>query len=170
MIFYRDKETTMPNMITAERFSKQLLEMFDETFENHQGRYLDKNTTLFETLATITAEEASRPVSATCASIAAQVEHIRFYLEVNENDLMGQEVGSVDWDEIWRTVEAVTPEEWEASKTRLHETYQRLRTLMQNIDTWGDYQIGGSLNILVHTAYHLGEIRQALCTIQSGRT
>jgi hypothetical protein len=161
----------MPNMITAERFSKQLLEMLDETFENQQGRYLDKNTTLFETLATITAEEASRPVSANCASIAAQVEHIRFYLEVNENDLLGQEVGSVDWDEIWRTVEAVTPEEWEASKQRLMETYQRVRNVMSHFDDWDDeYRIGGSLNILVHTAYHLGEIRQALCTIQSGRT
>jgi hypothetical protein len=161
----------MPNMITAERFSKQLLEMFDETFEKHQGRYLDKNDNLFDTLATITAEEASRPVSATCASIAAQVEHIRFYLEVNENDLLGQEVGSVDWGEIWRTVEAVTPEEWEASKQRLMETYQRVRGVMSRFDDWDDeYRIGGSLNILVHTAYHLGEIRQALCTIQSGRT
>lgn len=159
----------MPDIIPAEHFINQLFELLDETFEKHHGRYLDKNDNLFDTLATISAEEASRPVSATCASIAAQVEHIRFYLEVNENDLLEQEVGPLDWGEIWRTVEAVTPEEWEASKTRLRETYQRLRSLMQNIDTWGDYQIGGSLNILVHTAYHLGEIRQALCTIQSGR-
>lgn len=159
----------MPNMIPAEYFVNQLQELLDETFEKHQGRYLDKNTTLFETLATISAEEASRPVSATCASIAAQVEHVRFYLEVNQKDLVGEEVGEVDWDEIWRTVEAVTPEEWEASKTRLHEAYQHLRRLMQNVDTWGEYPIGSTLNILVHTAYHLGEIRQALCTIQSGR-
>ncbi len=159
----------MPDMIVAQRFSIQLLEMLDETFENHQGRYLDKNTTLFETLATISAEEASRPVSANCASIAAQVEHIRFYLEINENDLLGQEVGSVDWGEIWRTVEAVTPDEWEASKQRLMVTYQRVRDVMSRFDSWDDeYRIGGSLNILVHTAYHLGEIRQALCTIQSG--
>jgi hypothetical protein len=26
--------------------------------------------------------------------------------------------------------------------------------------------LGGALAILVHTVYHLGEIRQALCTIQ----
>ncbi len=38
--------------------------MFDETFEQVQGMYLDKGTSLFETLATVTAEEASRPVSA----------------------------------------------------------------------------------------------------------
>ena len=161
----------MPNMIMAERFSKQLLEMFDETFENHRGRYLDKNTTLFETLATISAEEASRPVSATCASIAAQVEHVRFYLEVNENDLLGQEVGEVDWGEIWRTVEAVTPDEWEASKQRLMETYKRIRAIMSNFDSWDDeYRIGGSLNILVHTAYHLGAIRQILAALGANTT
>ena len=161
----------MPDMIVAQRLSIQLLELLEETFKNHQGRYLDKNDNLFDTLATISAEEASRPVSANCASIAAQVEHIRFYLEVNENDLLGREVDNVDWDEIWRTVEAVTPDEWEASKQRLMETYQRVRDVMSRFDTWDDeYRIGGSLNILVHTAYHLGEIRQALCTIQSGRT
>lgn len=160
----------MPNTIVAERLTIQLFEMLDETFENVHGRYLDKNTTLFETLATISAEEASRPVSATCASIAAQVEHVRFYLEVNQKDLVGEEIGPLDWGEIWRTVEVVTPEEWEASKTRLHKAYQHFRGLLQKVDTWdNEYVIGSTLNILVHTAYHLGEIRQALCTIQSGR-
>ena len=27
-------------------------------------------------------------------------------------------------------------------------------------------RIGGALSIVVHTAYHLGEIRQALCTLK----
>ncbi len=33
----------------------------------------------------------------------------------------------------------------------------------------GEDAIGGVLAILVHTAYHLGEIRQALCTIKGSR-
>ena len=35
------------------------LRLLNETFDNVQGYYLDKGTSLFETLATISAEEAS---------------------------------------------------------------------------------------------------------------
>ena len=31
---------------------------------------------------------------------------------------------------------------------------------------WNEDTIGGALSIMVHTAYHLGEIRQALCTLK----
>ena len=158
----------MPNMIPVEMFTNNLFQLLGETFEKVQGRYLDGGTSLFETLATISAEEASRPISAHCASLAAQVEHVRFYLEVNEHYLMGKEDRRWDWGEIWRTVERVTPDEWEASKNRLQETYQRVRDLMKSFDSWdNEDRMGGAMNLLVHTAYHLGEIRQALCTLQN---
>ena len=157
----------MSNLIAVERFTRELFELLDETFEQHHGIFLDRGTSLFETLVTISAEEASRPVSATCATLAAQVEHVRFYLEVLERHTSGQEVGKVDWGEIWRTVGAVTPQEWETSKNRLKETYQRVLKMLKSFETWeGENDIGGSLAILVHTAYHLGEIRQALCTLR----
>ncbi len=151
----------------AETFRNELLELLDETFEHVHGIYLDGGTSLFETLETISAEEASRPVSTTCATLAAQVEHVRFYLDVLEDVLLKQDTGAVDWQEIWRTVHGVTPEEWEASKGRLRDSYQRVLKLMKSFDTWeGENEISGSLAILVHTAYHLGEIRQALCTVK----
>src|SRR3712207_2820795 len=74
----------MARQIELDRFTQELYAPLDETFERAQGIYLDRGTSPFETLATISAEEASRRVSATCASIAAQVEHVRFYLEVLE--------------------------------------------------------------------------------------
>ena len=58
----------------------QLLEALDETFEQVHGIYLDKGTSLFETLATITAEQASQPVGGRCATLAAQVAHVDLYL------------------------------------------------------------------------------------------
>jgi hypothetical protein len=158
----------MPDSIPADFFTSNLFELLEETFEKVNGRYLDRGTSLFETLATISAEEASRPVSPTCATLAAQVEHIRFYLEVNEHYLLGKEDRRWDWDEIWRTVSAVTPDEWETSQNRLKETYQRLREMMDHFDGWeNDERLGGAMNLLVHTAYHLGEIRQALCTLRN---
>jgi hypothetical protein len=155
----------MPNSPVVERFKSAFFETLEETFEHVRGVYLDRNTSLFETLATLSAEEASRPVSARCASLAAQVAHVRFYVDVLEQTLLGKDTGKVDWDEIWRTVQAVTPEEWEASKNRLKASYQRVLKLMQSFDTWeGENDMAGALSILAHTAYHLGEIRQALCT------
>ncbi|HEX3050032.1 MAG TPA: hypothetical protein VHP83_05200 [Aggregatilineaceae bacterium] len=149
------------------QLKKELLDVLDETFEHVNGIYLDRGTSLFETLNTISAEVASRPVGWNCASIAAQVEHVRFYLDVLERSMLNQEIGKVDWGEIWRTVHEVTPEEWEASKKRVWESYQRVRRVITGFETWeGKNDIAGTLAILVHTAYHLGEIRQALCTVR----
>jgi hypothetical protein len=147
-------------------FTQALLGALDETFENVRGMYLDRGTSLFETLATISAEEASRPVSATCASIAAQVAHINFYIEVLFRFMRGERP-QVDWGEIWRTVQAVTPDEWAASQAKLRETYAQLRALAASTTWEGEGEIGGALAILMHNAYHLGEIRQALCTIKA---
>jgi hypothetical protein len=157
----------MPQLIRSEIFTNNLFALFEETFETHHGIYLDKGTSLFETLETINAEEASRPVSAHCASLAAQVAHVIFYLEMLEKAIRHQELGKIDWGDIWKRVEAVTPEEWTSLKTQLRHTYQRLSNLLHSLDNWDDDdRLGGALAIIVHTAYHLGEIRQALCTLQ----
>jgi hypothetical protein len=153
--------------MVVDRLKEAFLDALNETFENVHGIYLDKNTSLFETLETISAQEASQPVGQRCASIAAQVAHVRFYLDVLEHDMHNESPDKVDWGEIWRTVEAVTPEEWESSQDQLKASYQRILKLMQGFDTWdGENDISASLSVIVHTAYHLGEIRQALCTIK----
>jgi hypothetical protein len=72
----------------------------------------------------------------------------------------------VDWGEIWQTVEKVTPEEWEASKAKLEGTYRRIDKALHKNQIWDEGPIGGAMAIMVHTAYHLGEIRQALCMLK----
>lgn len=139
----------------------------EETFEKVEGRYLDRGTSLFETLTTVSAEETSRPVSARCTSIAAQVDHTIFYLEVIGRYILGTHEGQDDWEASWRHGH-VTPDEWAALLDRLRATYQETLALLRGITTWeSEEDLGGALNILVHTAYHLGEIRQALCTIKA---
>jgi len=157
----------MPPTIAQQTFTNELFAILDETFENHHGIYLDKGTSLFETLASINATEASRPVGGKCASLAAQLTHVIFYMEVLEGHLSANPPEHVDWGEIWRTVEAVTSDEWAALQQKLHLTYQRILDLLHSFDTWeSEDRLGGSLAILVHTAYHLGEIRQALCMLR----
>lgn len=157
----------MSNPIPVERFTQQLLVILGETFENVRGIFLDKNTSLFETLATITAEMASRPVSADCATLAAQVKHVRFYLDILEQIMQGKEVGKVDWGEIWRSTREVTPTEWEAIQSDLKASYQRIVNTIQTRATWeGEYALVDVMAVLAHSAYHLGEIRQALCVLR----
>ena len=157
----------MTKQIDQALFATELFDILDETFETHHGIYLDKGTSLFPTLATISAEEASQPVGNKCASLAAQVAHVNFYLEVLERYLLTGQSDGVDWGAIWRTVEAVTPDEWMALNDQLKATYQRVLALLRGFESWAEEgRIGGALAIVVHTAYHLGEIRQALCVIK----
>ncbi len=159
----------MSKTISVEKFVGNLNEFFDETFEKVYGIYLDRATSLFETLETISAEDASKRVGGKCASIAGQVEHVRFYLEVLSRYMRQEEVGKIDWAESWWLTE-VTEEEWEAVKGKLREQYESVRKLVNEIEDWevGDL-VSEGMAMVVHTAYHLGEIRQAMCTVVGSR-
>ena len=157
----------MSTQIQPEHFTNALYALLDETFDNVHGFYLDKGTSMFETLATISAAEASTPVGGKCATLAAQVKHVTFYLDVLEKVVRTQQFERQDWGKIWRETSAVTPVEWDALKAALRESYDRIKALISATTEWSnDRQIGGAIATIVHTAYHLGEIRQALCTIR----
>jgi hypothetical protein len=157
----------MSNLIQSSEINKELLAVLTEAFESVQGIFLDPKTSLFETLAEISAGEASIPVGGQCATIAAQVAHVNFYLEVVERYLQTGKNERADWGEIWRTVRAVTPEEWAASQERLRQTYLRIRKYIETNDHWeAQDSIGGAVGLIAHSAYHLGEIRQATCTVK----
>jgi hypothetical protein len=157
----------MSTQIQTDHFTKALYGLLDETFDNVRGYFLDPGTSMFETLATISAEEASVPVGGRCATLAAQVKHMTFYLDVLEKAILTQQFERQDWDKIWRETSAVTPQEWDALKSSLRESYNRIKALVDETSEWSnERQIGGAIGVIVHTAYHLGEIRQALCTVK----
>ena len=153
-------------MATDQDFTNNLFQLMSETFENPIGIYLDKGTSLFQTLETVSAAEASIPVGGKCASLAAQVAHVIFFIESFERFALQGDDSPRDWGEVWRTVEKVTPEEWDEYKRKLNDAYQRMDKLFHENPAWNEDSIGGALSIVVHTAYHLGEIRQALCTLK----
>ena len=158
----------MAAQIQTDQFTAALFALLDEAFDNVQGYFLDKGTSFFETLATISAEEASVPVGGTCATLAAQVKHVAFYLDVLAEALRTQRFERQDWDKIWRETGAVSAEEWDALRESLRQSYDGVKAVIDNVDDWsGERQIGGAIAVIVHTAYHLGEIRQALCTIKA---
>lgn len=150
----------------SDDFKNNLIKLLGETFENSMGIYLDSNTSLFQTLETVSATEASIPVGGKCASLAAQVAHITFFIESFERFALQGDNSPRDWGLIWRTVEKVSQEEWDDYKNKLRAAYERMNKLFNENPMWNEDTIGGALSIVVHTAYHLGEIRQALCTLK----
>ena len=158
----------MSGQIQTDHFTSALYALLDETFDHVQGFYLDKGASMFETLATISAAEASIPVGGKCATLAAQVKHVAFYLDVLEQAVRTQRDEQQDWGKIWRETGAVTPEEWDAIKSALRQSYDRIKALIHDTTGWpSEHEIGGAIAAIVHTAYHLGEIRQALCCLRA---
>ena len=157
----------MSNMIQSKHFTDALLMLLTETFEMVRCFYLDKGTSLFETLSGISAEEASIPVGRKCATLAAQVKHVAFYLEVVEKSVTDPDYPQVDWNEIWNHVNVVDETQWQEIQDELHQRYTDIQKLVKNAPEWpSEREIGGAMALLAHSAYHLGEIRQALCTLR----
>ena len=158
----------MSAQIPVARLKKPLLRCLEETFSEVHGIYLDKGTTLFETLEGISADEASQRISSNTATIAAQVEHVRFYLDVLDKYIKTLEDSKNNWREIWETVGEVTPSEWEETKARLRDSYSKVMATINSFEQWDKkYDIAGALSVLTHTAYHLGGIRVTLGVIRS---
>ncbi len=157
----------MSTQMQVEHFKSALYGLLDEAFDNVHGLFLDKGTSLYETLATVSAAEASIPVGGQCATLAAQVRHVDFYLDVLERNVRTQRFEPVDWGKVWRETTAVTPDEWQAIQDSLRASYNRFKALIADTNDWpSEFEITGAIAAIVHTAYHLGEIRQALCTLK----
>jgi hypothetical protein len=160
-------EHFMTTQISIESFKELLLKLLDETFSNNHGIFLDRGTTLFQTLETVTASEASEKISANSATIAAQIEHLRFYLDVLDNYIHSHKDPKANWREIWETVSTVNDEEWQAIKQRLHQSHDKVMTTINSFEQWdSEFELGGALAILTHSAYHLGGIRTTLGAIR----
>jgi uncharacterized damage-inducible protein DinB len=153
--------------ISKDHFFQAFMSVLVETFESGRAGYLDQGTSILETLATITAEEASRPVSPNCATIAAHVAHITVAMDFSVHLFRGETL-QVDWGEVWQTVREVNDEEWKASQQHLRESYVAFRELSQSTPWQNVNEIMAAMEVLAHSAYHLGEIRHALCTVKPG--
>jgi hypothetical protein len=156
----------MAQQIPTERLTSILFASLTEAFENVAGIFLDQGTSLFETLDGVTAAQASRATSGRCASLAAQVNHVRYYLDVMDKYMTETLAERPDWQSSWQ-VGAVTDQEWAALKQALRDSYRQVRATMEGFDSWdNDHRVGGAFAIVIHTAHHLGEIRQMLCVLR----
>jgi hypothetical protein len=149
----------MTGQIETEKIMKLFQVLLEETFEKVHGIYLDGGTSLFETLEKLTAAEASKLITKSGTSIASQIDHIRFYFEASY-DYIDNKAGNSDWQGSWKR-KVVDDQEWEQLRQQLADDYREIVTRLKNAQDWNnDSFLGGMFGIIVHTAYHLGAIRQ----------
>jgi hypothetical protein len=147
--------------IALENFTKTLFALLGETFEGPGGNtYLDQGAGLFQTLDSVTAETASHVPAVGAQTVAAHCAHLAYYMRVNHNGVLEQEQHP-DWTSSWR-LQQVGDREWEELKGRVRHEYDALIVTLKSLETWGPQQMGDSMAIVAHTAYHLGAIRHAL--------
>jgi hypothetical protein len=142
-------------------FTKNLFALLTETFEGPGGNtYLDKGASLFQTLDALTAEAASHVPYVGAQTIAAHCAHLAYYVRVNHDGMMGREQ-RLDWPSSWRP-QQVGDREWDELKSRVRREYAALIETLERLETWSEQQVGDSMAIVAHTAYHLRAIRHAL--------
>lgn len=156
----------MAETIAVDDFRSGLRYVLKEGFEKVEGVFLDPGESLFETLATLSPEEASKPLGEGSGNIAAKVNHTRFYLDAATEANRTGEYRKLDWASSWQ-VGAVDDAEWRDLIDRLRASYEEIMTFIDSFEEWNDRYIGGAFGIVAHCAYHLGEIRQALQVVKA---
>ena len=150
--------------IAQHDFTKNLFTLLKETFEgappDSGSAYLDKGAGLLQTLDALTARAASHVPCIGAPTIAAHCAHLAYYVRVMHNYAIGVEQ-HVDWPSSWR-LQQIGDREWEELKSRVRSEYRALIETLESLETWGDEEVGDSMAIVAHTAYHLGAIRHAL--------
>lgn len=146
--------------ITNEQLTKPLFALLTETFDKTAGAYLDRDTSLLNTLDTLNAAQASKPTIPGGTTIAGHVFHVRFYLRAINDYMEGKWYENLDWKESW-TLSTVTDAEWEELRRNMRGDYAALMKRLGEIGDWSDEKrLGGAMAIIAHTAFHLGAIRQ----------
>ncbi len=149
--------------IEQKDFTTNLFALLKEFFESPPttgASCLDQKTGLFDTLSSLSAEQVSKRTNE-APSIVAHCEHVRFYNNLLLSDLKGETLGKVDWKQTW-LLQSANADEWETLKKTLQDQYREMMGLLESFTTWDDDKVGIPMAVLVHTAYHLGAIRQLL--------
>ncbi len=148
--------------INQEYFTTNVFELLKETFEGslegEGSHYLDRGVGVLNTIEKVSATDASRSIGG--ATIAAHLEHARFYLAILPEFMNGR-TEKVNWSESW-LVKTVDENEWDLLKEKVRRDYKKVAEMFQNIDDWDDERVSGAISIVVHTAYHLGAMRQIM--------
>ncbi len=157
---------TDKNTIERDDFLKDVLLILRETFEGspegEPSAYLDRGIGVFPTIDKLSAAQVSKEING--ISIAAHTEHFKFYLDRLCEFIKGR-TEKVNWEQSW-LIDDVDDAEWEALRIAVKKAYENVLRTFAEVETWNGDNIGDSVAIIAHTAYHLGAIRQIMKAVQ----
>ena len=119
---------------------------------------------LFGTLATVSADEASRPPAEGRSTIAGHAGHLRFSLEVARR-FLGGDRGPFEWEQSWAT-RSVDEAAWAELRGGLRQEYDAFLLALDEAGELDWLLLSGTLGGLAHVAYHLGAIRQMVMELR----
>ena len=150
--------------------TENLIELLAETLEtdpNVKGtRFVDWGKSFLNSLEAVTAAQASRSLAPGLPSIAAHAEHTRFYVQAYLGFMHGN-TERVNWDSSW-ALQTVNDAEWDALRARIRSELEAMVAEYNAVQDWDDEHLGVGMNILAHTAYHLGAIRTLVRWLEVG--
>lgn len=153
----KSSDAAITNKVFIESVAYLLRETFEGSPEGQPSAYLDRGKGIFNTLASINAEGASKEF--TGATIAAQTEHAKFYLDRMCEFINGR-TEDVNWEDSW-LIETVNDVEWEALQASVKKSYENTLRCLAAVEDWSvGIRTGMAMGMIAHTAYHLGAIRQ----------
>ena len=137
-----------------------LAEIFGVSPHDH-GMILDNGSSGYlAILADIDAQTASRAPKPGNATLAAHCGHMAWFLESVIRIIDGER-DQPNWSESW-VIDQVDEAAWTTLRERLRSNYHTLVQRLESRETLSDDDVAGSLVMITHLAYHLGEIRQML--------
>ncbi|HRN17799.1 MAG: hypothetical protein WC972_04075 [Trueperaceae bacterium] len=149
-------------------FKSNLFDVLDEFFEGPPPGAtgtiaLDRSGSFRQSLADLSATDASREAFPGATTVAAQVIHTTYYLTnlLRYLDPQGDKASRADWAGSWAR-ETVADTEWDAVRADLFRAYRDVRAAIDAITDWSGDRFGEAIAPLAHSAYHLGAVRQLL--------
>ena len=114
---------------------------------------------LLRSLEKLSSAEASA-LTATGASIAAHVDHVRYGLSLLNRWSQGENpFTNADWAASWKKTR-VSEAEWEALRIGLRDEAARWLVVLRTPREVEGIELSGMIGSIAHLAYHVGAIRQ----------
>ena len=150
--------------------SNMLTELFDSPPAGEAYVLNTGDPGLFRQLDAIDAATATRRLAPGRPPIAAHIDHVHFGFLLLNRWAKGQENpwAGVDWNASWQRT-SVTEDEWRTLRSALRREADAWRTVVETRTSWDAVSASAALSTAVHTAYHLGAVRQILAALQARR-
>ena len=154
------------NSVFQTALSNMLTELFDGPPASEAYVLNSGDPGLLRQLDAIDAATASKRLAPGRPPIAAHIDHVQFGFALLNRWAQGEQNpwAGADWNASWQRT-SVTDDEWRALRAALRRETETWQTVVKTRSSWDPVSASAALSTAVHTAYHLGAIRQILATL-----